>query len=253
VPGGFSGPISPTKAQRILDQIHPSDAVTAARVELAEEILEDLRRNNRQRRELVKRIAQVVAASGTSVTDIYGVGPVVAAMAVSITGDIARMKIVNHFAAYNGTAPVEVSSGPQKIYRLSLRGNRQFNQAIHIAAVSQISHRTHPGRVYYDRKIAEGKGSKMALRALKRQISNALYRAMIADAQKRAGINAQGPGGQPRNGSDSSATGSHPEHRHFGQATPGPAPTLRPAAQPKPENPSHEPLDNKADSISSIR
>jgi transposase len=229
VPGGFTGEISPVKAERILDQIDPTDAVAAARAELATEILEDLRRNNRQRRELVKRIAQVVAATGTSVTGIYGVGPVVAAMVLSITGDIDRIKSVEHFAAYNGTAPVEVSSGPQKIYRLSMRGNRQLNHAIHIAAVSQIRHRNNPGRVYYDRKIAEGKSPKMALRTLKRQISNALYRAMIADARKRAAVEATGPGGQSGNGSDSSAAGSHPEkHQLFGQATPGPAKSLRP-------------------------
>lgn len=233
VPGGFAGPISPAKAERILNQVSPADAVTAARLELAEEILEDLRRNNHQRRELVKRIGQVVAASGTSVTDIYGVGPVVAAMALSITGDISRIKSINHFAAYNGTAPVEVSSGPQRINRLSLRGNRQFNHAIHIAAVSQISHRDNPGRVYYDRKIAEGKSSKSALRALKRQISNAIYRAMIADAKRRSTTTAKGPGGQSGNGSDSSAAGSHPEHQLFGQATPGPAKRLRPAATTK--------------------
>jgi transposase len=228
VPGGFSGPISPAKAERILNQVRPDDAVTAARMELAQEMLEDLRRSNRQRRELVNRISQVVAASGTSTTDIYGVGPVVAAMVMSITGDISRMKGIDHFAAYSGTAPVEVSSGPQKIYRLSLRGNRQLNHAIHIAAVSQISHRNNPGRVYYDRKIAEGKSPKMALRALKRQISNALYRAMIGDAERRTVTGAKGPGGQSGNDSDSSATGSHPEHQLFGQATPEPAKSLRP-------------------------
>lgn len=228
VPGGFSGEISPVKAERILDQVQATDAVTAARVELATEILEDLRRNNQQRRDLVKRIAQVVAATGTSVTGIYGVGPVVAAMVLGITGDIERIKSIEHFAAYNGTAPVEVSSGPQKIYRLSMRGNRQLNHAIHIAAVSQIRHRNNPGRVYYDRKLGEGKSSKMALRALKRQISNALYRAMIADAKKRAAVDTAGPGGQSGNGSDSSATGSHPERQLFGQATPGPAKSLRP-------------------------
>jgi hypothetical protein len=206
VPGGLQGPISPAKADRILNHIEPDDAVTTARFELANEILEDLRRNNRQRRELVKRIDQVVSASGTSTTDIYGVGPVVAAMAISITGDIRRIKSIDHFAAYNGTAPVEVSSGPQKIYRLSLRGNRQLNHAIHIAAVSQISHCNNPGRVYYDRNIAEGKSPKSALRALKRQISSALYRAMIADADKRVAAGAEGPGGQSGNGSDSSAT-----------------------------------------------
>ena len=227
VPGGFAGPISPAKAQRILVQVHPDGAVAAARVDLAQEMIEDLRRLDGQRREVIKRLEQVVAASGTSTTRIVGVGPVVAAMAVSITGDVGRFKSIGHFAAYNGTAPVEVSSGPQKIYRLSMRGNRQLNHAIHIAAVSQIRHTNNPGRAYYERKLAEGKSPKMALRALKRRISDALYRAMISDARKQTASDIEGPGGQPGNDSHSSAASSHPEHQLFGQATPEPTKSLR--------------------------
>ena len=84
-------------------------------------------------------------------------------------GDISRFPGRDHFAAYNGTAPIEVSSGPRKIYRLSRRGNRRLNHAIHLAAVSQVSHRHSADRAYYDRKRAEGKTSKEALRSLKRQ------------------------------------------------------------------------------------
>jgi len=232
MPGGFAGPISPAKAERVLVKVETSGAVVAARVDLAQEMIEDLRRLDGQRRAVIKRLEQVVAASGTSTTGIVGVGPVVAAMAVSITGDIGRFKSIGHFAAYNATAPVEVSSGPQKIYRLSMRGNRQLNHAIHIAAVSQIRHTNNPGRVYYDRKLAEGKSPKMALRALKRRISDALYRAMIADARKQSAAKVEGPGGQPGNDSHSSAASSHPEHQLFGQATPGPASSLRPIKTP---------------------
>ena len=84
-------------------------------------------------------------------------------------GDIPRFPTRDRFAAYNGTAPIEVSSGDRKIYRLSRRGNRQLNHAIHMAAVTQIRHRDTAGRAYYDRKIAEGMTSKSALRALKRR------------------------------------------------------------------------------------
>jgi transposase len=232
VPGGFSGPISPAKAERVLSQVQAGGAVIAARIELAQEMIEDLRRLRQQRREVIKRLNQVVVASGTSTTGIVGVGPVVAAMAVSITGDVRRFKSIGHFAAYNGTAPVEVSSGPQKVYRLSMRGNRQLNHAIHIAAVSQISHNNNLGRAYYERKLAEGKSSKMALRALKRRISDALYRAMIADLEKRPVACNEGPGGQTGNDSHSSAASSHPERQLFGQATPGPAISLRPPKTP---------------------
>ena len=67
---------------------------------------------------------QVVAASGTTITDIFGVGPFVAATVVGVTGDIARFPTRDRFAAFNGTAPIEVSSGGRKVCRLSRRGNR---------------------------------------------------------------------------------------------------------------------------------
>ena len=72
------------------------------------------------------------------VTDITGVGPIVAAMAIGYTGDVRRFATRHHYAAYTGTAPIEVSSGPRVVHRLFRRGNRQFNHAMHLAALSQI-------------------------------------------------------------------------------------------------------------------
>ena len=89
------------------------------------------------------------------------------------------------------------------------------------------------GRAYYDRKKHSGKSSMEAMRCLKRRLSDTVYRTMLADLAPHD-IRAQvtGPGGQRGNGSDSSATGSQPQHRHFGQATPGPV-----TNQPKPALP----------------
>ena len=95
-----------------------------------------------------------------------------------------------------------------------------------MAAVTQIRHRHSEGRAYYDKKLAEGKTPKEALRALKRRISNAIFARLQADA-RQAAARAKGPGGQQGNDSVASAAGSHPRHRLFGQATPGPGPTLR--------------------------
>jgi hypothetical protein len=162
------------------------------------------------------------------VTEVFGVGPAVAAAVIGDVRDISRFPGRDCFAAYNGTAPAEVSSGNRKVYRLSLRGNRRLNHAIHMAAVTQIRYRHTKGRAYYDKKIAEGKTAKEALRALKRQVSDAIYQHLKADA-RRAGA---GPGGHPGNDSVASVAGSHPEHRLFGQATPGPEPTLRPRPGP---------------------
>jgi transposase len=100
-------------------------------------------------------------------TEVFGVGPVVAATMVGITGDVIRFASRDRFGAFNGTAPIEVSSGDRRIYRLSRRGNRQLNHAIHMAAVTQIRHHHSEGRVLYDQKIAEGKTPKDALSALR--------------------------------------------------------------------------------------
>jgi transposase len=227
VPGGVSKNITAGQAARILDQVQPRGAAGAARWILAEQFLTDLRRIDTQRSDVKKKLATAVRASGTTVTDIFGVGPAVAAAVLGDVGDIARFPGKDHFAAYNGTAPVEVSSGGRVIWRLSLRGNRRMNHAVHMAAVTQIRFSHSKGRAYFDKKINEGKTPKEALRALKRQVSDALYKQMKADARR-----ADGPGGHPGNGSVASAAGLHPEHRLFGQATPGPDPTLRPQPGP---------------------
>jgi len=206
----------------------PAGAAGQARGELAAELLADMRRLDAQMRESKKKLAVAVKASGTSLTGLFGVGPVNAATVIGDAAGVARFASRDHFAAYNGTAPIEVSSGNRKIYRLSLRGNRRINHAIHMAAITQIRHPHSGGRAYYDKKVAEGKTHKEALRCLKRQISNAIYACLQADARQAAETTAAGPGGQPGNDSDSSAAGSHPERRLFGPATPEPATTLRP-------------------------
>lgn len=232
VPGGIEGEISAAQAARLLDEVEPHGAVATARRDLALELVADLGRLDAQLRETKKRIAAAVAASQTSTTELFGVGPIVAATVIGDTGDVARFASRDRFAAYNGTAPIEVSSGPRKIHRLSRRGNRRLNHAIHMVAVTQIRFPHSDGRAFYDRKIAEGKTGKEALRALKRRISDALYRQLQLDAQRAAASAAAGPGGQAGNDSEANVTGSHPEHRLFGEATPGPTITLRPLSDP---------------------
>jgi transposase len=227
VPGGVSKEIYAAHAAQILEEAEPCGAVAQARAELAAELVADLRRVDALLGETKKKLATAVRASGTSLTEVFGVGPVIAATVIGDVSDVSRFRGRDRFAAYNGTAPIEVSSGNRIIHRLSRRGNRRLNHAIHMAAVTQVRYRHSNGRVYYDKKIAEGKTGKEALRALKRQISDAIYQRLKADAARAAASNAQGPGGQTGNDSVASAAGSHPERQLFGQATPGPAPTLR--------------------------
>ncbi len=240
VPGGHSKEISAAQAARILAQVTPSGAVALARVELAAEFLADLRHLDAQLRGTRKKLAAAVRASGTSLTQVFGVGPVIAGTIAGDVGDVARFPGRDHFASCNGTAPVEVSSGNRTIHRLSLRGNRRINHAIHMAAITQLRHKHSEGRAYYDKKVAEGKTHKEALRSLKRKVSDAIFARLQADARQAAAARTKGPGGQPGNGSDSSAASSHPERRLFGPATPGPDTTIRPgttADTPSPSKP----------------
>ena len=129
---------------------------------------------------------------------MFGVGPVIAGIIIGDVADVSRFPGRDHFASYNGTAPVEVSSGNRKIHRLSLRGNRCVNHAIHMAAITQLSHKHSEGRAYYEKKLAEGKTHKEALRSLKRKISDTIFARLQADARQAATGRAQGPGRAPR-------------------------------------------------------
>jgi transposase len=156
IPGGLSKEITAGHAARVLEAITPAGAVEAARCELAAAFAEDLRGIDARIRQTRAKLATAIQATGTSLTGVFGVGPVIAAAVIGDVRDVSRFPGRDHFAAYNGTAPIEVSSGQRKVYRLSRRGNRRLNHAIHMAAVTQIRHRHSQGRAYYDKKLAEG-------------------------------------------------------------------------------------------------
>ena len=210
VPGGVSRRITAGQAERILATVTPADAVAAARWQLAAEHAAGLRAIDTRIRQTRKKTDAAVRGAGTSLTSIFGVGPVIAAAVIGDVRDVSRFPSRDHFASYNGTAPVEVSSGGRKIYRLSRRGNRRLNHAVHMAAVTQIRYRHSKGRAYYEKKLAEGQTPKEALRALKRQVSDALYAALQADARKAAAQPGE-PGRATGGGSHPSAAGSRPQ------------------------------------------
>jgi transposase len=206
VPGGVRKQLRTSQAIAVVDAIVTDSPMAQAKLELARDLVTDLQRIDAQRREVKRRVARAVAAAHTNITDVYGVGPIVAATVLGYVRDIRRFPTRDRFASYNGTAPIEVSSGDRKIFRLSRRGNRQLNHAIHVVAVSQISHRGSEGHAYYQRKRAEGMTGKCALRALKRKISDTLYEQMLHDTRP-----SQDPGGHSGNDAASTAAGSHPD------------------------------------------
>ena len=180
IPGGAGFRITTvTRINAVIDEFEPTDAMGRQRQDIARELAGDIDRYNDLLDSSKQRIQTAVAASGTSLTTISGIGPITAAMIIGQAGNIDRFKSKHHFASYNATAPVEASSGSKVRHRLNQRGNRQLNWALHVIAISQLRHDT-AGRQYFDRKVAEGKTTKEAIRSLKRRISDVVYRHLVS-------------------------------------------------------------------------
>ena len=181
-PGGISKELNASDAVRLLGDFDPVTPVEQTRYELSLELLDDVKRLDVQLKESHKRIKTAVRASGTSLTDLYGVGPILACELVGYAGDVRRFTNRDQFASYAGVAPIEFSSGGRIVHRLSRRGNRQLNHAIHMVAICQIRQTDSEGRAYFERRVAEGKTKMEAIRSLKRYVSNAVYRQLLIDA-----------------------------------------------------------------------
>jgi transposase len=186
VPGGIDKEVVLNQARSLLEGIEPDDVAAVERHRQAVELIGELDHLDVVMRDSRGRITAAVAASQTTLTEIFGIGPIVAGMLIGYTGDPTRFATASRFAAYTGTAPIEFSSGGRITHRLSRRGNRRLNHALHIAAITQIRHCHSPGRRYYERKLAEGKTPREAIRALKRRLSDVVWRHLIADAQRVA-------------------------------------------------------------------
>ncbi|WP_435871455.1 IS110 family transposase [Micromonospora echinaurantiaca] len=220
IPGGAKKSLSAAQAKALLATVRPRDAVGKARRRVAAELIGDLERVYRRSKEADKELKELVASTGTTLMDLRGIGPSGAARLLVEVGDITRFPNRAHFASWNGTAPIDASSGEQVRHRLSRAGNRQINRVLHIMATVQLRNPTE-GRAYFDRKKASGKTSMEAMRALKRRLSDIVYRSMVNDAVNMAA----GPGGQPGTTTDSSVTSSHPHAGSSEKSLPGPAET----------------------------
>ncbi len=195
-----------------------------------------------------KELKALVIASGSKLMDLPGIGPIGAARILADVGDVSRFADRNRFASWTGTAPLDASSGEQIRHRLSRAGNRKINHMLHMAALSQIRLDT-DGRAYYRRKRAAGKTHLEALRCLKRRISDAVYRQLLDDAAHGCWC---GPGRALRGVSRIQRGRPTPAHRHFGSATPGPAPTTlrRPTTTTEDASPPKHfrtPVDNRGE------
>ncbi len=220
LPGQAKRDITALQAKRMLATVRPRDIAGKTRRRIAAEELAELIAVDSKIKKATAEPKAMVLARDSRLMDIDGVGAVVAARILADVGDVARFADRNRFASWTGTAPLDASSGEQNRHRLSRAGNRRVNHMIHIAAVTQIRLDTE-GRAYYRRKRAEGKKPMEAMRCLKRRISDAIYRQLVADAQR---VESANPGGHCGASQKSSAVDLPPLIDTSDQPLPDPQP-----------------------------
>ncbi|WP_406831522.1 IS110 family transposase [Pedococcus sp. KACC 23699] len=221
-PGGAKRFLSAPQARALIATTKPRDLAGKTRRRIVVELIGELEAIDRKIKTAEKDLAALVTDRGSTLMDLTGIGPTGAARLLADVGDIHRFRDKDRFASWNGTAPLDASSGNQQRHRLSRAGNRRINRTLHIMAVVQLRNPT-PGRDFYRAKKAGGTPSLMAMRSLKRRLSNIVYARMVADQNRRDQNRATGPGGQRGNDSDSSATGSQPHTGTSDKPLPGPA------------------------------
>ncbi|MRH88193.1 transposase [Nocardia sp. SYP-A9097] len=211
-------PHSATQARTLLTSITADGPVERVQKRLVSEQVDELEVIDGKIKASDKELRGLIADRGSTLMDLNGIGPSSAARLLADIGNIHRFATRDRFASWNGTAPLDASSGDQQRHRLSRSGNRKINRVLHIMAVVQLRRRT-TGRAYYDRKRLAGKTSKEALRALKRRLSNAVFTCMLADQDRHE---LAGPGGQSGTTTHSSATGFNPNTDPSDKPHPGP-------------------------------
>ena len=169
-----TGPLTSTRGLDAAAALQCGDP--SARAAVAKDRIAGIRRLDRTIAKLTEQITHTITRSGTSLTGIYGVGPLIAADIVAEVGDPARFATKDRFAAANGTAPIEASSHRVVRHRLNRGGNR-----LHLAAIAQISRPGTEGRAHYQRCLDRGKSKREAIRAHKRRISDRVWTRLQTD------------------------------------------------------------------------
>jgi transposase len=218
LPGGARTDLTAEHAALALARVRPVSVAEQARKQLARDIVADIRRLDAQLKANKAQLTETVAQTGSTLPEVDGVGPVVAARLLGRTGRASRFPTAAAFASYCGTAPLEVSSGDRARHRLSRQGDRQLNNALHTIALTQVRMPGSRGRAYYERTIARGKTHPEAMRCLRRRLTDHIWRTMLRDEDGTAA----GPGGQAGATLTSSAAGLIPKADSSERPLPGP-------------------------------
>ncbi|MDE3065725.1 MAG: IS110 family transposase [Acidobacteriota bacterium] len=155
--------------------------------EIAAELIDRIRSLTVRINDLERRLNALVKDRAPHLLDLQGCGTLTAAKIVGETAGVGRFADRHRFARFNGTAPIPVWSSNKVRVRLNRGGNRQLNAALHRIALTQL--RGGPGRIYVDKRLTMGNTRTEAVRALRRKLSDEVYRRLMADqAMREAGL-----------------------------------------------------------------
>ncbi len=215
--GGAPKDLSATAAGELLRRVRPAGDVERVRKQIAAGLVTQIRSVDALLKSNAKQISELVAASGSTLTDTVGVGAITAGRLIGRTGRADRFPSSASFANYAGAAPIEVASAQRARHRLSRSGDRQLNAALHtVVAITQVRTPGSRGHAYYNAKIAQGEDDP---RSATRRLADHIWRTMITD-ERRVAAN---PGGHPGATLQSSAAGSTPTASSSDRSLPGPA------------------------------
>ena len=220
LPGGAKKFLSAPQARALIATVKPRDIMGKTRRRLAVELISELEGIDKKIKAAEKDLKELVNARGSTLMELHGIGPSGAARLLADVGDVSRFADRDRFASWNGTAPLDASSGDQKRHRLSRAGNRRINRTLHIMAVVQLRNR-HPRprllrREENLRKDLHGSNARTE--------ATPLQRGLRPHDRKDPKTTAGGRPGRAI-GDDSAIQRDRPDpgHRPFGQATSGPA------------------------------
>lgn len=203
LPGGAPTGLTASSAAELLRPVRPRSPGLRTLRRLAVDLIAEVRHLDRRITAAAGEMTTALEATGSTLPQLRGIGVLTAAKIVARVGSVHRFRSAAAFASYNGTAPIEVSSGEVARHRLSRAGDRQLNCCLHTKAITQIRN-PGAGHDYYRRKRHAGKSHKEAMHCLKRHLSDTVYRQLLRDTNTTAGT---GPGGHQGATPSSSAAG----------------------------------------------
>jgi transposase len=153
--------------------------------ELAAELVARIQELTVRIKQLEQQIAELMAKLSPWLLQLQGCAALSAAKLLGETADVTRFRSPAAYAMNNGTAPIPVSSGNRQRFRLNRGGNRQLNAALHRIAITQLRAGGR-GRVYVEHRMSAGATKKEAIRALRRRLSDEVYRRLLEDHRHRS-------------------------------------------------------------------